>query len=412
MLEQETDTILRVITKRTIGSRDRITLGEVMESDIPRGIKAYLRADVIRSIERDFERAPSLTRVDRREPGFDGFIRQLLRTLADNFTFQRDDFQGALENAVHFVENYLCRPQWTLAGFLLQERNSSTVRDIIFRLDYFVDYGYFPKLIERSLRPDSVEPVRLDHFRSLLTRIDDQVVRQHNGKELALLTKPIFDFLLLTDAAPHLPIPISPLLVFFDDKKMNIMREYIESIAKIRTTNELSLNDLTTIIEDLYSGQPVPPSGVPAPSEIPEPPAGEATTEKTGTSPPAATGRTVGGSASLMESARKNIPLSLTFPGLTDKPEVTTPESRNLPDLNEIISGEMKDRFVREIFKDDTGYFTEIMTALNNLRTLEEASAYLEELYELNGLELARAEVKEFDDTIRRRYTDETRGGA
>ena len=413
MLELETDTIIRVITGRTIGSGDRITLAKIMESDIPRGIKVYFRADVLRSIERDFRRTPSLTKIDHNAPGYDGVVRQLLRGLTDSYAFGRDEFPGMLENAVHFVENYLCRPQWTLAGFLLQEASSSSAAEILSRLDYFADYGYFPTLIARSIAPDRTEPVSLDELRSLLTRLDDQVVRQHDGRELALLTKPIFDFLLLCDAPPHIPIPISPLLVFFDDKKMKTIREYIESIAKIRGTTELSLQDLSAILEDLYSGKPVaaPPAPIPQPPEPTEPAdASPQSVAKT----PAEPDHNVSaeGTASLLESARRNIPLSLTFTGLTDRVESSPPPVRPLPDLSDLMSGETKEIFVKSMFRDDLDYFDETVAELNGFQTWEQASAYLEELYELNGLLLSRSEVKQFDDMIRRRYAVEPRDSA
>ncbi|HXX64632.1 MAG TPA: hypothetical protein VEO56_12625, partial [Bacteroidota bacterium] len=84
--------------------------------------------------------------------------------------------------------------------------------------------------------------------------IDDQIVKQHNARELALLAKPIFDFLLLRDTPPDVAIPIKPVLVFFEDKKMKILREYIESICRIRERSTITLDELTALVEDLYLG--------------------------------------------------------------------------------------------------------------------------------------------------------------
>ena len=184
--------------------------------------------------------------------------------MAADYSFPRAEYLPLLENAVHFLENYLCRPQWTIENFVFEAGGRIKTEDVVSKLDCTVDYAYFRTLIQKVLQRRGTRDVSAEEFRAMLVRIDDQIVKQHNARELALLAKPIFDFLLLRDTPPDIAIPLKPILVFFEDKKMNILRDYIESICRIRQRTEITLDELTTLVEDLYLGQGPPDAEVSA----------------------------------------------------------------------------------------------------------------------------------------------------
>jgi len=274
MLEHETDVILEALIARTIGARDAILFGEVQSADIPRGIKTYLQADVIRSLESELYSSPRLARVVRKAPGVRRQGRAFVASMAATYAIPRAEFLPLLENAVHFLENYLCRPQWTIEHFVFESGDRVSTADLIAKLDCTVEYAYFRTLIPRVMERREMRDVGVEEFRDILGRIDDQIVRQHNARELALLAKPIFDFLLLRDTPPDVSIPLSPILVFFDDKKMKILRDYIESISRIRQKEAITLDELTTLVEDLYMGQGEAEVAPPAANEVGVPAAG------------------------------------------------------------------------------------------------------------------------------------------
>ena len=47
MLETQTDAIIAALTERKIGTGEGIMLQDILSSDIPRGIKAYIQADTL-----------------------------------------------------------------------------------------------------------------------------------------------------------------------------------------------------------------------------------------------------------------------------------------------------------------------------------------------------------------------------
>lgn len=410
MLERETELIIQTLVSRTIRTAETIALRDAVAADIPRGVKTYLRAEVVRWIEKDFAAAPSLRHVDRGASGVEKLTKHFLRTLAENYMFSRGDFLTILDNAVHFLENYLCRPQWTLASFVYQDARAVTPVEIIEKLDFFSDYGYFPLLLERAMlhRPD--ESIELEEFKTLLAKIDDQVVRQHSPRELAVLTKPIYDFLLLTDTADTNRIPVKPILVFLDDKKMRIMREYVERICGIRRTHEIHRTDLAALIEDLYRGEA--PSEPPAlgvqdrPDEIALPPDSSPQIDDQ----PSLFGRNEealpGTHPDPTDRNRKNIPLSLTYAGLRGELPPSGTSHDNLPDLNGLIPGELRDRLIKSVFMNDVEYYGTIIAALGSFTTWAEASTYIDQLCEINDLDPSNLEMKEFSAAVKHRYSE------
>lgn len=264
MLEHETDSIIAILSGRTIGGRDTILLREILGADVPRGIKTYIQAETVRLLESELFSAPKFARVDRDSPGVRRHGRAFIVSMAADYSFPRAEYLPLLENAVHFLENYLCRPQWTIENFVFEAGGRIKTEDVVSKLDCTVDYAYFRTLIQKVLQRRGTRDVSAEEFRAILVRIDDQIVKQHNARELALLAKPIFDFLLLRDTPPDIAIPLKPILVFFEDKKMNILRDYIESICRIRQRTEITLDELTTLVEDLYLGQGPPDAEVSA----------------------------------------------------------------------------------------------------------------------------------------------------
>jgi hypothetical protein len=426
MLEHETEQLLLRITEKTIGARPDIALKEVVSADIPKGIKACLQAEVANWLEEDLLATPRFARIIQKGHTLNPLARTFTRSLCLEYVFSREEFLSTLDNAVHFLENYLCRPQWTLAQFVFDGKTGVTLDTLVLKLEYLSDYSYYSALIERFMHRKGLKEIHVDAFQSLVARIDDQIVKRHSSRELALLAKPIYDYLLLCDAPSGQSIPISPLLVFYDDKNMHYVSEYIERICQLRGSTELSLDGLTRIIEDISPGQPQPtkrdsvrrateqggsarrdesieqeeitfPSHRVAPTSLLDQPA-----TRTGVETNDQIERGHAFVTDQPESdvqQKKNITLSLTYAGMTE-----TPQTPSLADLNELISGEQRERIIKNMFDNDVAYYADIIAALNRTQTWKEASLYLNELFTTFSLDAFTDEAIELTDTVHRRF--------
>jgi hypothetical protein len=244
------------------------------------------------------------------------------------------------------------------------------------RLEYCTDYAYFGRILEKVLTRRGTTRVAREDLQILLTRIDDHIVAEHSPGEFASLTKPLFDFLLLKDAGPDDVIPLEPVLTFLDDKKLKVMKEYVQSICRLRNTQEISLHQLRQLVEDLASARGEDAAG--------NPPEKQTTENPSPGSPP----------------TRDVAPGGTTAEG--DSP----PESA-LPDLRNLIGEKQRQRFIRHVFNKDQAYYAGVLATLNTLQTWDEAADYLKQVYTINRLDPFSGVVVEFTDLVQQRFSGE-----
>ena len=402
-LELHLEELSRSFAERTIADRAAIRLNEVIGPSLPKAVSAYLQAEVLRALERDLRTGSALRQIDRDSPGMHRLVTSFARSLSYAYTFDRENYLRALDDAVHFAANYLFRPRWTLEQFLFEDRTTVPLTSLETRLIYVTDYTYLGEILLRILRRRGAPEVTVEEVRALLEKIDDQVVQQHSPKELANLTRPIFGFMLQGDEAVDRPIPVEPLLLFFEDKKMRFLRDYLDGIVGIRKVSGLSLSDLTTLIEDLYSAEARPaaaPAGTATPPPAPEagemeqPPARTVTIDGTarGADRASGTSRETAPSAPapnpqpirclLRHLTRRRIrPSPSTFAGMIES------RAASLPGFVELITDQQRKRFVKKVFHRDADYYQTVITALEEMTDWEQASTYLMEFYRTNELD-------------------------
>jgi hypothetical protein len=425
MLEQETELILKALTERTIGAQHSIRLEQILASGIPNAIKVYLRAEVEQRLQRDLRSSPTFERLDDQAySSVEHLMTSFLHALSPAYSFNREEFHRSLDHAVHFAENYLCRPRWTLEHFIFDEAEFIPLHEFLSKLQYFsADYRYFGKLLEQIARRKGWIEIHVEDIRLLIARIDEEVIKHDSPSERAMIARPIFDFLLLgEDPATH-PIPVQPLLVFYSDKQLRPLRDYIEVVCRRKEKENLTLTELTRIVEEFY---PPESTTAPQPQRFPTKiasaspgvnrdilPVATSIDQQASEAPSTGGNHTEGSEqitpplaedvaeppAAVVDQEKRNLALSLTFAGMKESRQ--TPP---LPDLNDMIGQEFRERFIKEVFGKDETRYLEAVAALNEKQTWREASTFLKEFYESNALDPFADDVVEFTDAIHRRY--------
>lgn len=464
MLERETELIKQIIIESTINGREAIKLSDVIATSLPRGVKTFLTAEIINLIEKDFAQSGRLAQVTKNLGSTVVAERSLLRSLAMECVLQRDEYLKLVEDTVHFLENYLCRPQWTLNQLMFEKEEKIFFDTLVKKFESVVEYSYFGMLIERHARRNNLKEIEAEQFKALVLRIDEEVVKRHSQRELALLTKPIFDFLLFGDASMTRPIPLGAILLFFEDKKMARVKDYIDRISQIRSRTQISMNELIGILEDLYhvettvkedvqeSEQEIlrpieqtiqPQAAEPSQSFVAESPETTRVEENTEGAEPATESSSPDQPLPIQEQPtikvseldtvelEKNVPPveipqppvvnadelvayakereALKFPSLLTFPPRSTEEvlQSKLDDIHEMLTKEQRDKFVNSIFKGDENYCFVFSTLLNNTKTWREAQPFLRDLFKMNTLDILSPDVVEFTDAMQARYHPE-----
>jgi hypothetical protein len=258
MFEKETETLEKIIRNNTIANAPAVSLRNILESNIPQNVKSYFRGEVEWLLYKE-------RRTEKRSNKFDYGIDdiQMLQEQMDilliyNFAFNSQDFSKTLDNCVHFLFNYLCRPQWTLENFLFDEKSVIPIRELSLKFRYCSDYSYFWQILGKHFESKSIIEISKDEFSSLIKRIDAEIIKQHNAENLAKMTEPFFTFvnyiqqhLYPTD---QLNLPVKSLIYFFEDKKVSTVAKKLTSLREQDHIN-ISYQELSELLKDFFVPQ-------------------------------------------------------------------------------------------------------------------------------------------------------------
>jgi len=435
MLERENEIILQTLIDRTIGRRNSCNLETALRADIPRPVKVYLQAEIEHWLERDLRASARFSRLDdQAAPYVDHVTRTYLGSVASAYRFTREEFLATLQQTVQFVENYLCRPQWTLGNFLFGQSEFLLLHEFRSKLHYVSEYRYFVTLLERTAKERGWTEIEAPDVRELIQKIDEKVVRQHSPRELAYLARPIYSFLLFDSDPFSKPVSLRPLLVFLEDKQLLPLRDHIKETCLARAQVEITLNELADLIEGFFlqkgahteaTHQPPPvaanlPIDVSAPdSETPTPDAATASVHEDLSAPnnAEALDNKSRSPESHSDEDQKNVTDdSGILPGQSENGATTVSPAQQAPfpllDLQAFMTYEQRQRFVKKLFGDDEAYYTVVLSALNGMPTWNEASLYLNDFFEINSLDPYADAVTEFTDFIHQRYSAERGEGS
>jgi hypothetical protein len=270
MFEKEIEQLLTTISRDTIGEGKSVGLRHIFESKIPAGVKTFFKAEVewILANERKNERRPARFNYD--QPEIRLLQEQIDALLVNNFVFAKTDFEATLDKSIHFLFNYLCRPQWTLMSFMFEASvNAISARTIQRKLRFCRDYKYFRDIIQRYITHHTLNEVTFDAMKALLPRIDQEVLKNHTPDQIAEMTKTLFDFVSYArngwDHAEEHSVPTRALIYFFDDKGMTTMSGALRQRKEVEKKTEISLNELVFILESQHTPEPTPSAYIPTP---------------------------------------------------------------------------------------------------------------------------------------------------
>jgi len=258
MFEKETEQLITTVRQATIGDAKALGLREIFESTIPSNIKVFFRAEVEWMLDAEQRPEPQPSKFNYNLPEIAMLREQTNALLIHNFIFSKADFEATLDKCVHFMLNYLCRPQWTLNSFLFEESARASTKQIQLKLRYCRDYAYLPDILRRYMQQRGVGEITLEEGRNLVTRIDAEVVKNHSSIELAKMIQPLYDFVAYARShnmsATAKTVPTRALMYFFEDKKMSAMYERLVREREVSNVKEISYGQLVNLLERVQTG--------------------------------------------------------------------------------------------------------------------------------------------------------------
>jgi hypothetical protein len=279
MFDKETEQFFHMLKSNTIGDASSIGLRSILESNIPVNVKTFFRADV------EWLRAQEKLK-EVRSPKFSFGLpevrlldEQIDLLLVNNYSFSRKEFDATADKCIHFLLNYLCRPEWTLNSFFFDVSIRITAEEMQLKLRYCSDYPYYRAILTRYAETRQRTDVGSEEMKRLLSTIDDEVCGSSTAAEQAYIAKPIFDFVgeIRASMRPSLPtrVPVRALIYFYEDKRLDKISTALTAVRDLDNTLLMSFPMLEMVIEAVARGAAVPDlsmlSAAGAQEPLPEP---------------------------------------------------------------------------------------------------------------------------------------------
>jgi hypothetical protein len=390
IFEAEIESIIHAARVKTRGEEEDVFLKQILTAPIHPAIKAYFKAEVEktlaqeRALEYRSKKFPySLAEVKSLE-------EQIDLLLVQNYHFGLQEFESLLDESVHFQFNYLCRPQWTLLNFIVGDQRRVATSTIEKRLKYCIDYSYFPELIRRFIVDHGLAEVTYEEFKSLIEKIDAEVVARHSSYELALMTRALFDFVESGKMVPkeefeQQTLPINAAIVFFDDKHLADIRTRLEHERDHNRIIQITVERLADIIEIVRVGD----EGATA-LRIESQETATTETEAAGVLPnlegvDSQEQSSIQKTYDQEESERSKSPF--TDIGDTDEKFFNSMLNAKRNEILDLLSEKEHRLIVKKLFFNDEPAFHGAVTEVSFLETWESVAQYLEMLFRANDVD-------------------------
>ena len=238
MFEQEINETIQRITRDVLQDKTLISLTDILNDPaIPNRFKAFFETEVHWWIYTDSLTRKRDRRFDFSHPEIASLLNYLEQIQVKHARYERDEFLSVLDRAVKLSYNYICRPQTTLKWYVFRGEPTKSLGETLLRMNAFVDYPYFRTVFidwvdrKREERP-TFDSISAREFERIIRRIDDQILLSFTIDDLLEIMAPLFDFIGKGEAKS---VPIDALIVFFDDKHIGKLVEFLEKEKESKT---------------------------------------------------------------------------------------------------------------------------------------------------------------------------------
>ncbi len=253
-------------------------LGPVLPADA----LAWCKADAMEQLATEWSTQGPTSRILIGASENARVVRGALSSLIPFFTYEASLVPAVARRAMQFASGYAIHPRMTLTDQVF--RGAPVVKHALLtiRLSAATEYQYLPSLLLRALR--GYDEITRAQFATSTASIDDAALDQHDPDEFARLMTPILRWSAIAGGDPQ-TVPVPALLEFLADKCLEVLYNYIASIARIRSRTDFRLEEIAALVRDIEvndigvtrAAPSVPPTveqsevASPPPSAAPEP---------------------------------------------------------------------------------------------------------------------------------------------
>lgn len=259
MFESEIEQLKKHLAGQLPQAQPFVYLHDILESGIEDCYKQSIQAEVDWWIYEE-----QTERIDH--PHFDTSapeLQEIFATLDDAYRqyaqFNVSQLNEAIESAVKIRLNFLCRPRTTLKWFIYRGAPTKTVYEIVLRLAYFQDYNYlitgFHEWAQKTYsKYPAMDLLSVVEFEKIVEKIDNDYILDLSPHQFVDMLIPLFQFFHLgKEFTPQLTIPTEALIVFLDDKGVELIAHEIERLLYNEDMENISQERFLDIVTDIIN---------------------------------------------------------------------------------------------------------------------------------------------------------------
>lgn len=173
--------------------------------------------------------------------------------------FDSTQLLSVVDSAAKVRLNFLCRPRTTLKWFVFRGAPTKTVYEIMLRLAYFDDYSYllngFHEWAQKTYsKHPAMDLLSVVEFEKIMETIDNDFILDLSPHQFVDMLVPLFEFFHLGEEfTPQLTIPTEALIVFLDDKGVELIAHEIERLLYNNDMEHISQERFLDIVSDIIN---------------------------------------------------------------------------------------------------------------------------------------------------------------
>jgi predicted transcriptional regulator len=403
MFDREKQIVINRYCKAIFNETEKISVSDILNLKIPEPIKHYIRLELQKKVEEEFLEIKKFSQFNYDHIRIKPFVDELKVLLSLTKELDIKEFSILLKFALDLNLDYLLKPCDTLTSFILRYEEFQTISIVNDRLNYIVEYDYFPILVKKYFEKKSLNKISKDDFLSLLYKIEKEYTRDFTILDHYGLFIRFKEFLhelnlSITDVAEY-----EAFIIYLKDKQQNDLASFLE---QHRERFKAFDGNVTSYLQSILHSSIVERKAVDQrfetkeeifeiKSSIKEEAFDEKVTEEKLTESPMEEGLKDFDDGRGIKSEQASTEADETYSGLQDvlvKEKIETSEQRVIQktydrNLDGLMPNRMRKKVISKIFGKDEFEFMNFMQKLNSVNNWDEASFLLTDLFDKKNIQ-------------------------
>jgi len=425
MLDQITDTFLERLENQIITDPNMtsIPLAYLMQLDIPDAIKHFFDQEVEIWIREEEEKFTATDRFDYDMPEVRMLIDQIFDRLKQNATFHITKFNHLLERAVKLEMNYLLEPHRTLSQFLFKDSPKISTMEVYDTFKYFFRFDYYKTAVSDYFNLKYMREISQDQFDALLNQIDEKAFEENKIETTGSTVKTIMEFLSEAQQQDVNSLPVDVLFAIFRDRRLDDYKDAVQKVINSGDKSVLTFDEIESLLRDgvlegleeavlqdkteglgfdkIENIEESKPDFSVAEIEVPE----STITLEEESEEEEEYEEEVLVAEEEEPVLEEEIPTpSAVAMDLADHVAKQISSDNPLEDLNDLITGRVRRKTIKKLFKKKEDEFLDFVGRLNALSTWKDASRIIDDEFYERGINPYSKEAIAFSDLIYIRF--------